>query len=68
MTIGSDTGSNVPESDVPGSDVPEPATTIESATSGRIDRSPFVFTIAVLIFVMRVVGPLWRAGMPSFFP
>ncbi|NDD97971.1 MAG: hypothetical protein EBZ93_10800, partial [Actinobacteria bacterium] len=58
----------MPESDVTGSDAPGPATTIESATSGRIDRSPFVFTIAVLIFVMRVVGPLWRAGMPSFFP
>lgn len=63
MTIGSDTGSDVPKSEVPG-----PTKTIESATSGRIDRSPFVFTIAVLIFVMRVVGPLWRAGMPSFFP
>ncbi len=63
MTIGSDTGSNVPESDVTG-----PATTIEPATSGRIDRSPFIFTVAVLIFVMRVVGPLWRSGAPSFFP
>ena len=34
----------------------------------RVDRSPTVFAFAVMLFVLRVIGPLWRGGMPSFFP
>ena len=33
-----------------------------------IDRSTFVWSFAVLLFVLRVVGPNWRGGLPSFFP
>lgn len=34
----------------------------------RFDRSHFVFSLAILLFVLRIVGPNWRGGMPSFFP
>ena len=34
----------------------------------RVDRSQFVFSFAVLVFVLRVIGPNWRGGLPSFFP
>ena len=37
-------------------------------TKRAVDRSSFVWSFAVLIFVLRIVGPNWRGGMPSFFP
>ncbi|MFM8563002.1 MAG: hypothetical protein ACKOCE_03805 [Acidimicrobiia bacterium] len=34
----------------------------------RSDRAPWVFSLGVVAFLVRVVGPLWREGLPSFFP
>lgn len=33
-----------------------------------IDRSPFVWSFAILFFTVRLLGPVWRGGLPSFFP
>jgi hypothetical protein len=40
----------------------------QTAEVVRRDRSPWIFSIGVLVFMLRVVGPLWRGGIPSFFP
>ena len=34
----------------------------------RTDRSLTVFTFAVLLYLVRVLGPGWKKGFPSFFP
>ena len=34
----------------------------------QTDRSLSVLTFGVLLYVVRVVGPGWRNGFPSFFP
>ncbi|MFM8847254.1 MAG: hypothetical protein ACKOHN_04290 [Actinomycetota bacterium] len=34
----------------------------------RRDRAPWVFSLGAAAFIVRVVGPLWRGGLPSFFP
>ncbi len=42
--------------------------TTSDDTGRRVDRSPFVWSLAVLLFVLRTIGPTWRGGLPSFFP
>jgi len=37
-------------------------------TDHRVDRSPFVWSIVVLLFVLRVIGPVWNSDLFSFFP
>lgn len=43
-------------------------TVVSGIPRGRQDRSRLILVFGVVLYVLRVIGPGWRTGFPSFFP